>query len=46
MCVPLLGDDENVRGVLEVLNRHNAEDFKEEEIPIIQTLANHSARAI
>ncbi|RNC83748.1 MAG: GAF domain-containing protein [Balneola sp.] len=46
VCLPLLNSREEAIGVIQVLNREGGKDFKEEQIPIFETLAGHIALSI
>lgn len=45
LCVPLKNQNEEVIGVLQAINKRDAE-YKEEELPLFQALANQAAIAI
>jgi len=46
ICVPMHDDENNLMGVLEVQNRHGSEKFNKSDLPILQTIASHTASAI
>jgi two-component sensor histidine kinase len=46
ICVPLLDDNGNTQGVLQVINRADDEPFNETDIPVLESFANHTARTI
>ncbi len=46
VCLPLMNSREEAIGVIQVLNREEGKDFKEEQIPLFETLAGHVALSI
>lgn len=46
MCVPLINSKDEAIGVIQVLNKKDGKEFKEEEIPVFETLAGHVALSI
>ncbi len=46
VCLPLMNSQEEAIGVIQVLNREGGKDFKEEQIPLFETLAGHIALSI
>jgi len=45
MCVPLVIDGKNI-GILEVINKKDGEDFAEQDLKILYSLADHAALSI
>lgn len=46
LCAPLLNQSQEVIGVLQAINKETGENYKFEEIPLFQGLANQAAIAI
>lgn len=46
ICAPLLNKENEVIGVIQAVNRYNAEKFYSNDLAVFQALAKHAARAI
>lgn len=46
ICVPLVGKNDEVIGVIQALNRQDEEPFTEKDVPVFEALASHVTIAI
>lgn len=46
ICVPLLDEKNDVKGVLQAVNRRGNKDFNSRDIPVFQALASHISLAV